>query len=214
MIFIVANTRLTSARVFQIKPKAVKTISYRGLYYEYLQQKAAYSLEFFFAQVQEIAGNYEMVFVQSQDGSKWAGCFLYKDRKSVIIDNDVFEEHLKRYYYASSGKIAIVNNIVNLKLEGIDFVSVEKVNKLINPKEQKKQLIKNTAMLSFASLFWIASNVYNNYTLEEASVLQTQISSTNQEAYENLKYNKSVSVPGKKEQEVMFQEELAKVMKQ
>lgn len=211
MIFAeIKNTKLLSARVFTTKPRNIKSIHYKGFFYEYVQKKNHYSLELYLAQVSYVFNVYDMVFIQSADASKWIGVFINSTRKSIAIENDVFEEHLRRYYFITAGKLAIINGAIETDLENVEFISIEKHPQLIDPSKQVKSIAKAFAGLAAALLLLITANFMNNTRSEEFLALQKQNIDDSNKLYEIIKVNKEITPPSKKEQMDMLALELKK----
>lgn len=211
---IIKSSKFIPARVFTKKPKNVKTVSFKGLYYEYVQQKNLYSLEFLLAQLPYISNVFEMVFMKDASSDNWIGVFLNSTRKSVVIDNSVFAEQLRRYYYILNGRIAVINNVIDSDIEEIEFVSIEKLPSLIDPQKQKNRFVKSFIFLIIAIIFSATESFFSQSYMQETTERQAKYSQDMQRLYELTKKFKEKVVPDKQTQDLILANEVERLKKQ
>lgn len=138
------------------KVKKTKALLHGGLYYSFGDISKGYPLELYMTLLPEIRG-YSMAFVRDIDKEVWLGVFIGSPRRTVVLSNDSFTDHLRRYSHTVGGRIAIVNDIVEDEIE-VDFVAVEKEPKLIDPKERLRLFVKagTSALVAGSVLFGLA----------------------------------------------------------
>lgn len=196
----IANNKLIPSRVFKTKPNRIKTVHYKGLYYEQVKQKGFYPLEFFIAQIPQLSSDYEMAFVKTSSNNQWMGCFINSIRKSIVIDNDVFQEQLRRYYFITSGKIAVINETFDTDIEELEFISVKNMPELIEPDKQRKQIINNLAVAALSFVVYTSIGLFSSSLSQEQISIQKQINDNATKLYELKKKKQETSFPSEQEQ--------------
>lgn len=166
---------LASSKVERTKSRNSKSVQHGGLYYSFVGKKdALYPIELYAALCPELTG-YAMAFVRSNNTDMWLGIFIGEARKSVVVSSEALALHVMRYKEIMSGPIAIVNNVINTDdLENLDFISIEKEPRLIDPDEMSKFWIKSGLKLSAGLIIVVALSYTQRYFNEKTAELLLQ----------------------------------------
>jgi len=150
-----------------------KTMLYKGLHYSFNTGITnGYSLELFVMLCPELE-QYGMVFVRDTQNEVWLGVFVGVQRPTVIIYNENFYTHLRRYAVILTKPIAIINAVVDAEDVEVDFVAIEKEPKLIDPDQNSRALARYGTMSMV--VFGVISALYFTQASIEEKIAESEL---------------------------------------